>query len=299
MTKNNENDDFNEKKTSQKKNLSSMQVLKTLQVMLQGDYTMKELLEILNENEGRPVFNNSVVSKYINTCRYCGIEIPKIHNKYIITNLPFGLDLSYEDSDTLEKFQEIVKSKMTKKTYEEFEEILAKINKYANKKISRVEKSNFQIILEQFERAVNEKRRIKLLYKNKKELVCIPIQIVENKDKTFFNVAIKNREKMIDVDRVSGLEVTNEKFVYHYQGKQSVVFELKGGLAKRYQPRENETVDISDTEDYIVVTNRGENKEVLLSRLLRYDDKCEIKNPKSYREELYNMVNQALANYGE
>ena len=70
------------KKLSQKKNLSSMQVIKTLQILLQGDYTMNELIEQLNANESEPIFNNSVVSKYINTCRYCGIEIPKIHNKY-------------------------------------------------------------------------------------------------------------------------------------------------------------------------------------------------------------------------
>ena len=58
-----------------KRNISSMQVLKTLQKLLEGDYTMSELIEILNENEPDVVFNNSVVSKYINTCRYCGIEI--------------------------------------------------------------------------------------------------------------------------------------------------------------------------------------------------------------------------------
>ena len=71
----------NKNKLSQKKNLSSMQVIKTLQILLQGDYTMNELIEQLNANESEPIFNNSVVSKYINTCRYCGIEIPKIHNK--------------------------------------------------------------------------------------------------------------------------------------------------------------------------------------------------------------------------
>ena len=79
----------NKNKLSQKKNLSSMQVIKTLQILLQGDYTMNELIEQLNANESEPIFNNSVVSKYINTCRYCGIEIPKIHNKYFVTYSKF------------------------------------------------------------------------------------------------------------------------------------------------------------------------------------------------------------------
>ena len=86
-------------KLSNKKNISSMQVLKTLQVLLQGNYTMQELVSILNENEKEPLFNNSVISKYINTCRYCGIDIPKIHNKYFVASMPFGIELEVKDTD--------------------------------------------------------------------------------------------------------------------------------------------------------------------------------------------------------
>ena len=95
-------------KLSNKKNISSMQVLKTLQVLLQGNYTMQELVSILNENENEPLFNNSVISKYINTCRYCGIDIPKIHNKYFVASMPFGLELDVKDTDLLERLQNII-----------------------------------------------------------------------------------------------------------------------------------------------------------------------------------------------
>ena len=46
-----------------KRNQSSMQVLKTLQLLLEDNYTMSELIEKLNEKEDEPIFNNSVVSK--------------------------------------------------------------------------------------------------------------------------------------------------------------------------------------------------------------------------------------------
>ena len=71
-----------------KKNIASIQVLKTLKALFEGEYTMAELIQKLNENEKEPVFNNSVISKYINTCRYCGIKILKINNKYFITKTP-------------------------------------------------------------------------------------------------------------------------------------------------------------------------------------------------------------------
>ena len=97
-------------KLSVKKNLSSMQVLKTLQVLLQGNFSMSELVERLNRNETEPVFNNSVISKYINTCRFCGIDIPKIHNKYFVASMPFGLELTNSDINLLENLQNIIKT---------------------------------------------------------------------------------------------------------------------------------------------------------------------------------------------
>ena len=42
-----------------------------------------------------------------------------------------------------------------------------------------------------------------------------------------------------------------------------------------------------------------QNKKDLLSRLLRYDKDCEILSPKSYRDEIKNILNNMLANYGE
>ena len=89
------------KTLAQKTNTSSIQVIKTLKVLLQGDYTMQELIEILNKNESDAIFNNSVISKYINTCRFCEFDIPKIHNKYYVAKIPFkALDISFSFSQS-------------------------------------------------------------------------------------------------------------------------------------------------------------------------------------------------------
>ena len=55
---------------SQKINNSSLNVITTLLALMQGDYSMNELIEILNNKETDVLFNNSVISKYINTCNY-------------------------------------------------------------------------------------------------------------------------------------------------------------------------------------------------------------------------------------
>ncbi len=285
-------------KLSNKKNISSMQVLKTLQVLLQGNYTMQELVSILNENENEPLFNNSVISKYINTCRYCGIDIPKIHNKYFVASMPFGLELDVKDTDLLERLQNIIRQEMSKKNNKIFDGFIEKINRFSNKKISRVEKATYQISVEMFERAIKEKRKIRLMFKNKAIWDCIPLNIAENKGKNFFHVLANGHEKMVDTERVSGIEVLSDKFVKNYS-EQVVVFELKTPLAQRYSLRENERLIKPFDGQSITVSNHGEGKEILLSRLLRYDDKCEIINPKIYREEIKEIIDSALRNYGE
>ena len=286
------------KKLSQKKNLSSMQVIKTLQVLLEGNFTMSELIEKLNQNEEEPVFNNSVISKYINTCRFCGIEIPKIHNKYFVTSMPFGLELTNIDINLLESMQNLVKNEMTKKYNKLFNNFIEKLNRYSNKKIARVEKATYQLTSELFENAVADRRKIQLLFKNRVIMECIPIKITEVKGKTYFNVFYKNRERMIDSARVSGLEVMKQKFLQNFNDE-SVIFLIRDDLASRYDLRENEQYTKTDRIGWKAISNRGENKEVLLSRLLRYDDKCEIISPKTYRDEMKQILDSALSNYGE
>ena len=281
---------------STKKNQSSMQVLKTLQVLLQGNYTMQELVSILNSHEKIPVFNNSVVSKYINTCRYCQINIPKIHNRYFVTSMPFGLELTGSEINLLEILQNVIRQEMASKYNKIFDSFIEKLNRFSNKKIARVEKETYQISAELFELAVSEKRKVRLMFKNGLSLDCIPAGMVENKGKTYFHVINKNKDKMIDASRVSGLEVLSEKYIQNYSG-QVVIFELKGALAQRYNLRKNEHLMKKYDGKSIIVSNHGENKDILLARLLRYDDKCEITSPKSYREDMAKIIESTLKNY--
>lgn len=281
---------------SQKRNLSSMQVLKTLQILLEDDYSMKDLVKILNKNEPTEIFNNSVISKYINTCRFIGIKIPKINNRYYVSEMPFGLDLSDVDLDLLKNIQVVIKSDMPAKYTLLFNNLSKKLNRYSNKKIINITKDDFSLSLEYFEHAVARKRKIKLIFKNRCELECIPMNISIENNKTFFNVYNK-RIRNIDISRLSGVEIIDKNFIEPFDGNQVTVFILKGPLAKRYEARENEKIQ-QNSDGTITVTNKNENKDLLLSRLLRYQDLCEIIQPKIYREELKQIINDTLSNYG-
>lgn len=284
-------------KEAVKRNQSSMQVLKTLQLLLEDNYTMAELIEKLNTNEKDSIFNNSVVSKYINTCRYCGIDIPKIHNKYFVANLPFGLDLSPKDLDLLDELQYTVKNTMSKKSDQVFDRFINNLSKYSNKRIMRVEPKTEQMVYELFDTAIAEKRKIKLMFRAKAEIVCIPIGIALKKDKNCFHVMSNGKERFINIDRITGLEIIDEKFERETT-PQSVIFKIKPPLAERYSVKECEHV-VRKEDDGTVISNEGENKEELFARLLRYDHCCEILYPLHYREEMKNLIDEMLKNYGE
>jgi len=281
-----------------KKNQASMQVIKTLNTLLEDNYAMRDLIEKLNENEEEPVFNNSVVSKYINTCRYVGIEIPKIHNKYFVASMPFGMDLSSKDLELFQMMQEVAKNTISAKQNKYFDMLLSKISKHSNKHIIRIDKNNANIIYEKFEKAINEKRKIKLMFKVKATLECIPLRIIQNKNKIYFNILVDDKEQMIKIDRITGLEILNVTFSDSLL-ERTVVYKLTGGLAKRYSLRDNETLINDSLPDYIVVSNAGESQEVLLSRLLRYDKDCEILSPKECKDDMAKIIDETLANYGE
>ncbi len=282
---------------SQKTNLSSLQVIKTLKALLEGEYMMPELVHILNEREGRPVFNSSVVSKYINTCRQCGIGLPKISNRYIITQMPFGLKLSMNDLDLIKGLQIIIANEMSEASQKIFEVFSTKINRYTGRKIVKVDKTNINLSYELFERAVSQKRKVRLVFKNGVLLDCIPLCVLHLNDKKFFSVFNK-RTRIISENRLSGIEMLGAKY-YDLPPDQdvTVIFKLKGNLAKRYEIRPNEICD-ECSDGTKLITNKGEAKEILFSRLMRYDDKCEILSPEPYREEFKQFICDTLKNYG-
>ena len=81
-------------------NQASLKVLKILSLLFEKNMTMNELVDAMNDNGLGPC-NNFVVSKYINTCKSCGIDIQKINNKYTILNFPIGLRFSPTESELL------------------------------------------------------------------------------------------------------------------------------------------------------------------------------------------------------
>ena len=128
---------------------------------------------------------------------------------------------------------------------------------------------------------------------------CIPLDIVEQKGKTCFKVLHNDKERLVALDRISGLEVLGKIVSVDDVVGQEVIFNIKGPLIDRYALRDHETEVARKAPEYVRISNIGEDKEELFTRLLRYDNCCEIVSPQSYRDEFKALLNNMLANYGE
>lgn len=286
------------KKNPIKKNMSSTQVLKTLLVLISGDYTMAELVQKLNENEQTPVFNNSVVSKYINTCRCCGIKIPKINNRYYVTELPFGLDFTQTECELIEYLQDYAKQYLSVPKNKDLDVFIKKLNKYSNKKITNIEPGSISMVNKIFEQALLDKRKILLMLKDKNSIECIPLDIFEDNGRQYFHVSYNDKERNIALDRVSGLRILQERFG-RIKDEGSIVYKMTGVLAKNYTIRENERIVTNELPESLTVVNDNNNTPMLLSRLFKYGELCELRTPKNTRLLFKDMIDETLANYGE
>ena len=288
----------NNNRSPVKKNISSTQVLKTLKVLLEDNSTMSELIEKLNRNEDEPVFNNSTVSKYINTCRFCGIRIPKINNKYYVTKMPFGLNFSDKETDLLEYMQDCAKSSLSANANIKFEKTIQTLSRYSNKQIVPIEKGIAENACFEFEKAIKAQKKVKIILKTKRNLECIPLDILEKDQKLYFHIICDGKERNVLSSRVAGIEISKETFS-KTQTDNTVIYKLTGNLAKNYNLRENERIVNNSLPDDETIINYNENIPALISRLLRYGELCEVINPGKVRTEIKETINATLANYGE
>lgn len=280
-----------------KKNITSLHLLKTLQVLYEDNYTMAEIVDILNETEKSPIFNRAVVSKYINTLRNSGFEITKINNVYYLTKMPFGMDLLKGDIKLIEFLYHIVSTRMSNKNKSTFSKFISKLNRHSNSEILKVEEDNESVIFEDFENAIRDRRSVTFILKNKKTINCIPIRLIEEKKPVQFLVLVDGKEVIISANTVSAINTTSKIHAENFT-QQAVLFKLTGNLAKRYTLREMEHL-VEKRNDFIIVSNSDECKEILLNRLLKYDTCCEILSPKSYRKDMLDIINATLKNYEE
>lgn len=288
---------------------TSTRVFKMLIFLSKHNATIQDIINYFEHN-----YTNEAILKYINTLKYCGINIEKNRDLYSVKNLPpyFSLNddeieglriinkMSSPEDLTIEKIQEFTFN-LEKHMFKSTKSKLHK-KKLVNEKINSNQKYN--TILEQIKTCIEKNILIKIILKNKSCFTGIPKDIYYDNNKMYCSLCLENNSTKYDIDitkiteinqfsKYNNTDSSNKKIPF----QSNITFKLKDRLAKSYKLKEGESVIKTNEDGSKIIVNKMESENKLLHRLLRYDTLCEVISPKTVRIKMEQLIDGILNLY--
>lgn len=302
-----------------KYNDTSVRVVETLKILSKKPSSVQDIVKIFAKNiSSEKFFTNEVVLKYINTLKVAGFKINKEKDKYVLHNNLVQFDFSEQELAALKILESFVQnipeeSKKTElhKFIHDIEDRFSNETRLKASKIDRVRSLHGELlfdmhgtILKKIEHVCYESQKIKLYFYDKNKNMALSNVVVEPKEimyrdnKVYFSVynpvsAQIQSFDLADIVKVEQLPLragSSNMF-------SSVSFLLKESLASAYKLHKEEKILKKNIDGSIVVINYIEDRQLLLQRVLRYGEFCEVLSPKTFRDEVRNTVNRMLQNY--
>lgn len=273
-------------------------------------------MQIFSEEYGDDSKKQHVIlNKYLNTLKVFGIKVKKSENKYVMQNSPFSLEFDLDDLKSvslLEKFKEALPEGKTKNNINDFlNNLETRFNDNSRKTLKYINTTNnidfsfyyknMREQIEQCEKICQDAFKINVRYLQKgKEIFATgdPKEVIYDNKNAYLRVfKLSEREyadilitEIISIDRLPTQKSS-------YESPTSVLFKLKGRLAKTYKLKENEHIQNTEPDGSIIVVNKSEPHDKLLKRLMRYDINCIVLSPKNLKTKMKEMINNTLKNY--
>ncbi len=305
---------------------TAYRVLYLLLLLNERNLSAKEILEVFSEDKYiEKEFSEELILKYIATLRHCGYEISRPckdnNHTYELIKSPVFINFTEKDIKTLAEISSMVEKLNGEQLKEDFNAALIKISRFMQdeKRFLWVKLSSKNVkssspcfsdsskqseIIEKFEQCLKEDKRIILKYKTccGEDSIWASLEPKEIKYSSHMTGLrgynhISGEMQTIslsDIEEIEELPVKNKNSV----SLSPVIFRLKSRLARGYRLYEDENIQNKDeNEKTLTVVSYAEDKNLLLKRLLKYGDYCEILYPQSLREKAVSTINNALANY--
>jgi len=306
--------------SSKKINAGCLKIFKFLMLLYQDNATYEKVMDIFKDEIRYENTSNNIqviLNKYINTLKIFGVKIIKEKGKYRLLSTLYTVDMTLEDLKALSILHASIENFPDTRLSNNIDKLVnimeARMNNDDRQTLNFLtSNSNYDFSFyytdwrEQIKQCIELCRQnvlLKITYfdkGNKVQIKCSAKEVVYDSKSALLSVfAVNERQNLnipvpniISIDRYPTL--TNK-----VEMTQTVVFKLSGRLAQTYHIREDYEREISHGQDYRVYANTGEPFDSLLSRLMRYQNSCEILSPKSFREKMLALINGALENYNE
>lgn len=301
---------------SEKYNDSCIKIFTLLKLLLEDKADYASVMNVFAEEADK---NNSVVpvilNKYLNTLKIFGVKVQKVKNKYHLLNMPFNLDLTAGDVKAvgiLKSAGEMLVADKDRAALLQFiKSIEIRYGEYA-KSVSESLGSDMHFDLSFYfskfrdqilecEKLCAEKKKLEVLYiADGKEItiICSPKEVKYQNRKVCFSVYNQLSRQIFDIpiDNIKSIKQLPTISSVKESGV-SIVYKLKGRLANSYKLKDWEYSTGYDRDGNLIVVNSNEDADILMSRLMRYAENCEVLTPKFMRERMFANIDKILEHY--
>ncbi len=305
------------KKTPEKCNESCIKMFEFLKKLYVGEVDFKWVINHFSDGKYDGTSNTHVtLNKYLNALKIFGIKIKKTNGKYRMLSPLYKMKFDLNDVKSinlLKKGCDLLPDGKNKSHCQEFINALeVRYDETAQSLIQVAETTqNLDLAfyhsemveqVKQCEKYCQDKQKLEIIFTDDKgneiNLLCSPVETVYQKRKIYLRVNSNSGSRIYEIP------IDNIKSVHPIPSSVSgntmpttIVFRIKNRLAKNYKIRDWEKVQGFETDGSKIIVNKNEDFNILLNRLMRYGNQCEIISPKFIKDEMINLINKTLSNY--
>lgn len=294
---------------------TSIRVLETLKFFSKSIASIHDIIHHFEKlHPDSRTYTNEVILKYINTLKVFGFRFSKQKDKYVLLNTPDQMDFSESELKTIYFLEKLAGTFPEEKIKTEINQFLQELEKRFSDNTKILSKTlnkpdflkidfnyqNYAAKIKEYEKYCLDNQRLKITYQHKNEtsIMVEPREIKYIGKEVYFSVYNPISAQIQDINFNTILKIEQLPLKTNMGTMlASVTFQLKDRLAKAYKLHDSEKLLQVETDGSIVVLNQTEDRLLLLKRLMRYGENCEVISPKTLREEMRQMIKATLKNY--
>jgi len=301
---------------SEKYNDACLKIFALLKLFSEGEVEYSDVIELFRDSKGEITQKSNVtLNKFLNTVKIFGVEVDKIKHRYILRHMPFSIKLTEDDLQAVALMKSATNFLPDGKNKNN---VLKLINNLQNlydkdtKKLNVIIDTNknydlsfyfkkFETQIAECEEYLQNSCKLELIYTSEgkdKIMFCIPQEIKYLDKIVCYSVYNTLSRQIVDVpiDTIKNIRKVSDNASKEHLCT-TVIFKLKGSLADRYRLRDWEHSEGKDENGWLTVINSGEDFNSLCTRLLRYDDKCVVVSPDSFKQHMLSLIDEMLELY--
>lgn len=298
--------------------ISAYRVLYILLLLVQ--YRSLSLFELnlflFNNPLIRRTYNSETITKYMNTLRQVGCDIPRANSKnrfhYQLRKNPFSLRFEEDELAVAAQLKKLLATHPDEELYERYLDLLEKVIWGVEEPQQdmlfpdrlKTERRTLglhrrQALLARFKQLCKDAQVLQLKYYHAEDrpptkMTVEPHRILQEDAQLFLVGTDRETHQTVRLD-LSRIESVNQ-LPNKIQGtpKPTVVtFQLWGRLAKVYRPYPGEEITVTSSRTgTLLVKTKTDDTAGLLDRLMKYGELCEVLSPTAVREEMAERINR-------